>query len=99
VETVNTLLLAFVAAATVEAVWETLKMGWEDGKIRVDTVGPIVLGLVVAFTLPVDIFELLGFSFSVEIVGKILTGILISRGSNWIHDWINRIQADWEIVE
>lgn len=97
-DAVKTVLLAFVAAATVEAVWETLKMIWEQGKIKLDKVGPIALGLLVAFTLPVDIFAILGFPFATAVVGQVLTGILISRGSNWVHDWIKKAQAGGSVT-
>ncbi len=89
---IETIILAIVAAATVEAVWETLKMIWEEGRIQLNRVGPILIGLLIAFTLPVDVFAILGFPFTTPIVGQVLTGILISRGSNWMHDWIEGLR-------
>ena len=39
-----------------------------------------------------DIFALMGISFSVHWLGTLLTGIVISRGSNYASDLIKRLQ-------
>lgn len=78
--------LIMLSAATIEAVWETLKMIWQEGKLSWDRVGALVVGLVLAFAWPLDFFALAGYPLRIGIVGNILTGILFSRGANFVHD-------------
>lgn len=39
----------------------------------------------------IDIFDIIGMASLIPYVGMILTGILISRGSNYIYEIIKRI--------
>ena len=90
------IILIIVAAFLAEAVWETLKMTWQPGKLVVDRVGALVVGLVVALVFGLDLFALLGFAVywpGLALVGVVLTGILLSRGSNFIHDLLKSIIA------
>lgn len=77
-----------IAAATVEAIWETLKMVWDNGKFNLDRTGTIVLGILVCVAAGVDLFELIGLPFSITGLGMVLSGLLISRGSNAVHDFL-----------
>ncbi len=43
-----------------EAVWETLKMVREKGKVQVDRIGVIGVSLVIAFGAGIDLFEVVG---------------------------------------
>ena len=78
-------------ALLVEAIWETLKMVWQEGKLNVNTVGALIVGIVVSILAKIDIFAMQGISLSIPLVGWILTGILMSRGANFIHDLFNKI--------
>jgi len=40
-----------------------------------------------------DVYDALGVSFAVPWLGMILTGILASRGSNYIADFVKRLQT------
>lgn len=52
----------------------------------------ILIGLFIAFSLnDVNLFALIGITAN-PIVAKIITGILISRGSNWCFDFFKRIR-------
>jgi len=87
-----TILGVVVIAFIVEAVWETLKMIWQQGKVSVDRIGALAVGLLVAFASGIDLFELVEVPLQIPYVGLALTGILISRGANFIHDLIKKIQ-------
>lgn len=89
-EMAETVLTIVFAALIVESVWETLKMVWQEGKFSLDRVGAIVVGLTVAFSGPYDLFVMLGNPLKFPTVGTILTGILFSRGANFIHDLIKK---------
>jgi uncharacterized protein YacL len=91
------IILILVAAFLAEAIWETLKMIWEPGKhLNPDRVGALVIGILIAVVFGLDLFTLLGFTVqwpALALVGVVLTGILLSRGSNFIHDLFKSIIA------
>lgn len=85
------MLTLFILALLSEAIWETLKMVWQKGRISVDRVGALIIGVMIAFVTKTDIFEIVEISCEYSFIGIILTGILISRGANFIHDFIESI--------
>lgn len=90
----NGLNLVLVAAITAEAVVETLKMLWDESRISWSFVIALVIGVAVAFAWPVDIFAAIQFPFSVPWVGRLLTGILFGRGSNYVHDLVSKLSPE-----
>ena len=78
-------------ALLVEAIWETLKLVWKDGKANVNTIGALVVGILTAILAKLDIFAMQGISLTIPVISYVLTGILISRGANFIHDLFNKI--------
>ena len=78
-------------ALLVEAIWETLKLVWKDGKANVNTIGALVVGILTAILAKLDIFAMQGISLTIPVISYILTGILISRGANFIHDLFSKI--------
>jgi ABC-type transport system involved in cytochrome c biogenesis permease component len=89
---IQLLLLALIC----EAVWETLKLVWEKGSLNIDRVGAIVIGLTIAFGTGADLLSLVDIPLFVPYVGTALTGILISRGSNFIHDLLKKLEQPQE---
>ena len=53
----------------------------------------IAMGILVALVYNVDIFALFGIKAQLPYVGSILTGVLISRGSNYIFDLMKAFQS------
>ena len=53
----------------------------------------LVLGIVVAIAYKFDLPRYLNMESNIPYVGCILTGILISRGSNYIYDLISKLIA------
>lgn len=88
--------LALVVLALIgEAIWETLKMTWQQGKISIDRVGALLLGVALALGTGLDLLTIVGVPMKVPLLGVLFTGILISRGANFIHDIlasINNVQ-------
>lgn len=78
-------------ALLVEAIWETLKMVWQEGKININTIGALIVGIVVSILAKIDIFAMQEITLSIPLIGWILTGILMSRGANFIHDLFNKL--------
>lgn len=74
-----------------EAVWETLKMTFQNGKLSIDRIGALVVSISLAFATGMDLFKLVGISQNVPFLGILLTGLLLSRGSNFMHDILESI--------
>ena len=81
----------FILAVIGEAIWETLKMFWQEGKISVDRIGALIVCLILVWSTDLDIMSTVGIPVKFKVIGIILTGILISRGSNFIHDIFNSV--------
>jgi len=95
-------LIIFVVAAIIEAVWESLKkllaplVGWLDGHgVPADQLGALVVALLICFGLgsKIDLFVMLGIPLEIAYLGVILTAVLLSRGSNFIHDLIGTLNG------
>jgi len=51
----------------------------------------ITFGILISISYKLDIFEKINLKSEVPFIGNILTGILISRGSNYIFDIIKNL--------
>lgn len=51
----------------------------------------IVLGIIICFSYKIDFIATVELNKQVNFVGEFLTGILISRGSNTIHDALKKM--------
>ena len=85
-------LLAFLG----EALWETLKMTWKEGKPNINRIGALVIGVSIAIFTNSNIFEMLGFNVKYKLIGQICTGLIISRGANFVHDFVGMIRTTYE---
>ena len=98
-----TWLHVLILAVLAESIVETLKPLWDNdfrGEAMKDRL--IVLGMSIVITVltgvdlfaltDLDILKWAGVSGTPSLViGSLLTGILISRGANWVHDLAKRI--------
>lgn len=85
-------LTLLIGALIVEAVWETSKMVWQNGKLCIDKVGALVVSLIVCFGAKLDLLTLVGLGAN-PYISIILTGILLSRGSSFLHELIEKING------
>ncbi|HMM32392.1 MAG TPA: hypothetical protein PKB13_11530 [Clostridia bacterium] len=86
--------LLIVLGLLVEAIVETLKPVWDAEKRKVawPVICSLVVGIAIAMLTQASIFQLLNIKIVASSwLGYIVTGILISRGSSFIHDLWNRI--------
>lgn len=51
----------------------------------------IVLGVLVAVAYKLDLPEYFNLKSNLPYIGNILTGVLLSRGSNYVFDLINKL--------
>jgi len=49
-----------------------------------------IVGVLIVLGLDVCVFSLLGAEFRPAVAGRILTGLLVGRGSNWVHDLLKK---------
>jgi hypothetical protein len=91
------LISIMVLAGISEAVWETLKMTWNNGKIHINKLGSILVAMLLCVATKANILSIAGFNVAIPYLGEILTGLLISRGANFINDFyesINNLQKN-----
>ena len=84
-----------VLAILVEAVWEAAKMVWQDGKFSISMIATLIIGIALAILSGADLCAAVGIGLP-SVVGQIVTGILISRGSNYLHDLIAKLGGQKE---
>ena len=85
----DNLIVIIISAILVEALVEYVKL-IKDKPILLITV---VIGIGIAFIFNATIFNNLGFEID-KVVDVILTGIIISRGSNYVYDIIGKFTAN-----
>lgn len=94
----NTLVLVIVFAVLVEALIEYAKtigkaIVGKQYKTAVTQLVAVVVGVVLCVAGNADMFAALGITFSIKMLGTVLTGIIISRGANYASDIMKRIQS------
>ena len=62
-----------------------------ERKIAWQVVMTICAGVITAIAFNVDLFRIIGISSVIPFFGSFLTGILMSRGSNYIFDIISKL--------
>lgn len=93
------LAVAVLVEAMVEYFKSIVKMFSEgDKKTAIMQLITIAVGVLFAFLFNVDLFVVLEMAVD-PIAGKILTGIIISRGSNYVNDLISRIRGEHAKLE
>lgn len=87
----NELLILITLGTLVEAVVEVIKSIFEGGKVNKVVLLSIFVGVIFAFALQVDIFELLEIAIYIPHVGTVATGLIVSRGANFVHDLLDKL--------
>lgn len=82
-----------IIAILVEAIWENLKMTYVEGKFNINMLGALLLGILICILARVNIFAIVGIEIGIEVIGYILTGIIVSRGANFVNDLFDRLKG------
>lgn len=82
-----------IIAILVEAVWENIKMIWQKGKLSIDVIGSLIFGILICLLANANIFPIVGISIKIPVIGSILTGIIVSRGANFVHDLFSKLKG------
>ena len=93
----QTIVLILILAITVEALIQYVKTIFkmlEDKQYKTfaTQLAAILLAVFICFAAGVDLYALVGVCFAIPWLGVLLTGIVISRGSNYTSDFIKRLQ-------
>lgn len=64
----------------------------QKGKVSGDRAGALIVGVGVAVFGGLDACAAVGIPMGIPYLGAVLTGILLSRGSNFIHDILGAMQ-------
>lgn len=83
-----------IVAILIEAIWENLKMIWKKGKFNVNMIGSLILGIIICVLAKINIFSIVGIELSIEVVGFIFTGIIVSRGANFVNDLFSKLKGE-----
>lgn len=81
-----------IVAILVEAIWENIKMVYQEGKLSISMIGSLVISIIICVIANVDIFPVVGISMSIPFIGSILTGIVVSRGANFVNDLFSKLK-------
>jgi hypothetical protein len=87
----NILITVFVMAFLVEALVEYGKLIFK-GQINWTQLIALLIGVGLAFLFDANLFALLGIPMTLPIAGVILTGVLGSRGANYLADVVKKLQ-------
>ena len=82
----------FMLAIVIEALIEYGKLIFRK-TINWKQLAAIGIAVALAVLAQQDLFAMLGLTFIVPYVGMVLTGIFLSRGSNYIADLIKKLQT------
>lgn len=81
-------------AILVEAIWENIKMIYDKNKFNISMIGSLVLGVIICLAAQIDIFSIVGINMIVPFIGSIFTGIIVSRGANFVNDLLKRLKGE-----
>lgn len=82
-----------IVAILVEAIWENCKMIWQKGKFSISMLGSLIVSILICVLTGVDIFPIVGLSITVPFVGSVLTGIVVSRGANFVSELFAKLKG------
>ena len=82
-------------AMTVEAIVEYIKTGIksfsEDKKTAVTQGMAVIIAVILCIFARVDIYSFVGISFGENVIGCVLTGVVASRGANYLSDFAKKL--------
>jgi len=86
-------LTLILVAILIEGIITYVKPFFVNGKFQWQMLVGLGLGIAVALIYNVDVFAMLKIGTAIPYIGAILTGILLSRGSNYIFDLVKALQG------
>jgi len=85
---------AFLAAALlIEAIWQAAKPAFPPVPAWTDVAITLGLGVAVCVLAGLDLFATVGVTLNAPYVGQVLSGLLVGRGSNFLHDLLSGLYS------
>lgn len=83
-----------IIAILVEAIWENLKMIWDKNKLNINMLGSLLLSMIICVLAQINIFKIVGIELIVPVIGSLMTGIIVSRGANFVNDLFKKLKGE-----
>ena len=99
IEAITALAILLVLAVIAETIIMVLKAVFPfisnipDSRVHPELFLAVLVGIMLCFGSGVRLLALLGIEFQYPVADFILTGLLVGRGSNFVHDLIGRLNA------
>lgn len=85
----NLILIAFV----IEGIVTYVKTWFVDGNFKWQQLATVAIGILLTVAYNIDLIAVFGVESSIPFLGNVLTGVLASRGSNFLFDFIESIMS------
>jgi len=73
-------------------VWLEQILDSREVPVEIDLIVALAVAIALAFGANLNIFEVAGIPFAWPAVGCVVTGLLLSKGSNFVHDLLSKIK-------
>lgn len=83
----------FIIAITIESLISLAKEIIVDKKVDWKKIAAIVVAIFLVIAANKDLYALVGVEFTIPYVGLVLTGLAVSRGSNYLADLLKLFQS------
>lgn len=87
--------LIIISAILVESVTNALKPIWDESRRTLSVSGMVSLtvGMIIALAANLNLFEAFGLEMGWPVLPQLFTGIIISRGANYVYDLLAQVQS------
>lgn len=83
--------LYIIGGFIIEAIVETIKLLFQDGKFNRTKALALFTGIMFCIVFKLDLLAKLGLTTDILMISYVLTGILLSRGSNFINQLLEKL--------
>ncbi len=88
---ITVIMLAIVVQFVVDIIKGIIPI-LEIGTFKLSPVYALIVGIILAIVYNVNIMAGLGFVGNAEIVGQIVTGLVVSGGSSFVHELFSKLR-------
>lgn len=85
------LTMMIAPAIMIEAIITYINQFFVNGEFCWEMLLSIIFGIIISIAYDIDVTKHLNLSSRIPYISNILTGILLSRGSNYIYDLMSRL--------
>ena len=84
-----------IGTILIESIVNAVKLIYDKDKrlINWDIIVSVIIAIPICIVAKFDLFALFGLEMGIPVVAQVATGIILSRGANFVHDLIKLIQG------